>query len=351
VPCYICRMPPASLDPLAPLRSGPPSPLYCIYGKERFLIDRAVELLRGRVLEPATRDFNYELFYGKEATAGRIVQAARTLPMMAKRRFILVRDADAMKADELNGLIGYVSAPCEESCLVLVAEKIDQRIKLFTTWKKKGVLLKLDPLYERQLPAFVREEARQREVRFDAGAAELLCEEVGAELGQLADAVERLSIYVGERKTIALEDVESQVATTRQRTVFELADAVGQGSRERALVALGSLLSAKESGVRIVAMLARHLRQLWRAHQLLGERADKMTIASELGMPPFFVDGIIEQARRADASAFPRMHQALFEADRALKSSRLEDERLLERLILQLTQMKSVKSPRQVRAR
>lgn len=338
-------MPPASLDPLAPLRSERLAPLYCIYGKERFLIDRAIELLRSRILEPATRDFNYELFYGKEATADRIVQAARTLPMMARHRFVLVRDADAMKADELNGLVGYVSAPSEASCLVLVAEKIDQRIKLFSTWKKKGIILKLDPLYERQLPAFVREEAKQREVRFDVGAAELLCEEVGAELGQLADSVERLSIYVGERKTISVEDVESQVATTRQRTVFELADAVGQGSRERALLALGSLLLAKESGVRIVAMLARHLRQLWRAHQLLEERADKMTIASELGMPPFFVDGLVDQARRVDVSAFPRMHQALFETDRALKSSRLEDERLLERLILQLTQMKSARSP------
>jgi DNA polymerase-3 subunit delta len=336
-------MPPASLDPLAPLRSGALLPLYCIYGKEAFLVDRAIDLLRNRILEPATRDFNYEIFYGKEATAQRIVQAARTLPIMASRRFILVRDADVMKADELNGLIGYASAPLQESCLVLTAEKIDQRIKLFATWKKNGVLLKLDPLYERQLPAFVRQEAAQHKVHFAQGAAELLCEEVGSELGQLADAVERLAIHGGDRRTITVEDVESQVATTRQRSVFELADAVGQGNRERALLALGSLLAAKESGVRIVSMLARHLRQLWRAHQLLEQRADSATIASELGIPPFFVEGIVNQARRTKSTAFPRMHRALFEADQSLKSSRLKDDRLLERLILRLTQTENTK--------
>src|SRR4051812_16112892 len=93
----------AGADPLAPLREGDPGPLYFLHGKERYLVDRAVDLLRARVLDPRTKDFNYELFYGKEAGASRIAQAARTLPMMAKRRLILVRDADQMKADEVGG--------------------------------------------------------------------------------------------------------------------------------------------------------------------------------------------------------------------------------------------------------
>jgi DNA polymerase III delta subunit len=61
---------PSGADPLATLREGEPGPLYFLYGKERYLLDRAVDLLRARVLDPRTRDFNYELFYGKEAGAG-----------------------------------------------------------------------------------------------------------------------------------------------------------------------------------------------------------------------------------------------------------------------------------------
>jgi len=129
---------PSGSDPLATLLEGEPGPLYFLYGKERYLLDRAVDLLRARVLDPRTRDFNYELFYGKEAGAARIVQAARTLPMMAKRRLILVRDADEMKADELGGLIPYVSDPAPETCLVFVAEKADQRLKFFSAFKKHG---------------------------------------------------------------------------------------------------------------------------------------------------------------------------------------------------------------------
>jgi len=332
---------PTGADPLAPLRQGEPGPLYFVHGRERYLVDRAVELLRTRVLDPRTRDFNYELFYGKEAGAARIAQAARTLPMMAKRRLVLVRDADEMKGDELGALIPYVSDPAPETCLVFVAEKADQRLKFFTAFKKHGVLIKLDPLYERQLPDFVRGEAKARGVTLAPDAVTMMVDEIGAELGQLADAVERLAIYVGERKQVTAEDVDKVVATTRQRNVFELANAVGSGDRAHALAVLSSMLGARESGVRIVAMLARHLRQLWITSELLERTRDKFEIAGALGIPPFFADDIIKQARTIDAVRAKRMHAALFKADKDLKSSRLEDARLLEGLILELTKSAS----------
>src|SRR4051812_37967764 len=133
-------MPPGS-DPLAPLRSGEPGPLYLVTGKERFLVDRAVDILRERVLDPRTRDFNYDLFHGKEATAQRLVGAARTLPMMAKRRLILLRDADELKADHAAELLSYVTSPCAETCLVAIAEKVDARMKLWAAWRKHGVTI------------------------------------------------------------------------------------------------------------------------------------------------------------------------------------------------------------------
>src|SRR5579864_2568679 len=105
-----------AVDPLAPLR-GELGPLYYLYGRERFLVERGVEMIRDKILDRRTRDFNQDLLYGKEATGPRILGAARTLPMMAARRLVLVRDADELKADELNALLGYVAAPCRETCL------------------------------------------------------------------------------------------------------------------------------------------------------------------------------------------------------------------------------------------
>src|SRR5436305_1524606 len=82
------------------------------------------------------------------------------------------------------------------------------------------------PLYDNKLPGFVRGEAQSRGVKLEQGVAELLADEIGNDLGQLSDAVERLAVFVGEKKSIAVADVEQVVSTTRQRNVFELANAV-----------------------------------------------------------------------------------------------------------------------------
>jgi DNA polymerase-3 subunit delta len=183
----------------------------------------------------------------------------------------------------------------------------------------------------------VRGEARARGVTLSPDAIGMVVDEIGAELGQLADAVERLALHAGERKQITAEDVDKVVATTRQRNVFELANAVGERDRGRALAILSSMMGARESGVRIVAMLARHVRQLWIVSELLVKTRDKFEIAQALGIPPFFVDDMMRQARTIDRVRAARMHDALFRADKNLKSSRLDDARILEGLILELT--------------
>ena len=187
-------MPPAAAaDPMEALSDGEIGPLYWVCGKERFLVDRAVARIKERVLDPRTRDFNYDLFYAKEAGAAKIVQSSRTLPMMAKRRLIIVRDGDALDAKGLEPLLPYVASPAPETCLVFVADTADaKQKKFFTAFGKHGVVLKFEPLKDRQLPAFIRDEAKARKVKLDNGVAELLAEEVGAELGPLVDAVEHL---------------------------------------------------------------------------------------------------------------------------------------------------------------
>lgn len=316
------------------LRAGKIPPLVFLYGKERFLVNRALDLLKGAALQPATRDFNYDTFEGKEGTAARVLSAAKTLPMMAKRRLVLVRDADELSADQLAAYIDYLAQPVAETCLCFVAEKADTRLRFFLQFKKHGLLLKLDPLTDRQLPGFARAEAQRLGVKLDVGAAERIAEEIGADLGQIADALVRLSFYVQAGAPIRVSDVEEVVATTRQHTVFELVDAVGAGDREAALRLLTGILAAREPALRLLAMLARHVRQLWVAREVVGRPAGEA--AQVLGVPPFVASKLLDQARRLPPARIGAMHEAIYHTDRTLKLSKLDDARHMERLILQL---------------
>jgi DNA polymerase III subunit delta len=163
---------------------------------------------------------------------------------------------------------------------------------------------------------------------------------VGADLGQLTDAIERLVLYAAGRE-VSAEDVEAVVTSTRTRSVFELSDAIGEGDAARALAALGSLLKAREPGLRILAMIARQVRLLLQARGLLDEKANKYRMAEALKLPPFVVDKLESQARRFDIASLVDMHRAVYRTDQLLKSSKVEDDRWLESLVLELARRRA----------
>jgi len=313
--------------------------VYYLYGKEQFLVHRALTAIKDAVLEQATQSFNLDTIDCAEGSrhAERILAAARTLPMMARRRLVIVRDADRLPPSDLELLLPYIARPSETTCLVFVAQDADLRRRFFMELKKRGGLVRFDPPYENRLPAWVEEEAKALGHPMESGAAQLLVDIVGNDLAQLAQALERLSLFVGPGKRISVDAVEEVCAETRQHTVFDLANAVGSRDAKEALRLLHGMLRAREPAPRILVMLTRHFRQLWMARVLKAQRTPPVEMARLLGIAPFFVDGLVRQAAHFSEAQLGRAFEALFSADRQLKSSHSDDRLILERLVLQLT--------------
>ncbi|MCC6749411.1 MAG: DNA polymerase III subunit delta [Deltaproteobacteria bacterium] len=333
------------LDEIA---AGKLAPVYFVCG-EAYPRDQVVSALRNAVLGGKESAFNFDGLDAKAAGPVGILSAARTLPMFGTRRLVLVRDADELAAEALNQLLPYVKDPNPSTCLVFVAEKADLRLKFFSAVKEHGVLVRFEPLKDRQAPAWLQSEARRQKLKLEPGAAERIAEAVGTDMAQLASALERLSLYVGDGKPIAASDAEELLAQTRQRSIFELTNAVGRGQRREALLVLRQMLLAREPAVRVVAMLARHLRQLWQARELARARSTPQEIASRVGMHPFFVADLLAQAERFDGATLERTHRALYEADRTLKSSPLADALVLDQLVLALCPAETESRRSQVR--
>jgi DNA polymerase-3 subunit delta len=325
-------------------RSGPldftkPAPVYVFHGPERLLVDRAVAALRDATVKPALRAFNYDVFdAGEKLDSRALVQAARTLPMMGGRRLVHVKGAHDLSAAQLEVLLPYLADPAPETVLLLVADKLDTRLKFFAQAKKVGVVEKFEPPYENRLPGFVEDEARQQGLKLERGAAQRLADVVGRDLGRLCSSLEQLGLYAAGR-AIKAEDVDELVADSRERNVFELCDATYAGNRPRALRAARNMLANRESAIGMVAMLARHARQLIRI-RALGPRPSPGEVASALGLSPYFAGPLTEQARRYSDGALERALLELAAADRNLKGqglgvakAGLGDELLVERLL------------------
>lgn len=314
--------------------------LVLLYGQEAFLVSQAVRALRKAVLAAEKDDFNDHQFNAKETSPSQIIEAAMTLPVFAERKLVTIKDAHLLSASDLEQLIPYLDNPVPETCLLLIAEKIDSRRKFFQQFKKLGTVVEFKPLAEKNLPQFVRHELDQRDISISADALALLCSLMSGSLYEVHAELDKLVNYIGECKLVDVKDVEAVVSRGRAENVFELGRVVGQGNAARALVLVGRLSAAGEPPLRTLALLVRHFRQLWKVRELQVQKYPTKEIAKVAGVPFFVIDGLIQQGKRFSRQDFIYAFNLFLETDLAMKSSGADAAALLDHLVLRLAKMK-----------
>jgi DNA polymerase III subunit delta len=317
------------------ITKGEIAPLYFIYGDDEFLVDRSVQRLVDTAVSPDFRDFNFTLYYGKECRGDQIIENAMTLPMFAERRVILVKRAEELQAESMEQLIPYIHAPSPQSCVIFQGAKIDQRRKFFLELKKADLLVEYKKLKDEQLPGFIQREAERAGKRFEAAAAEMLVYYSGNNLRELVSQVEKLSAYAGQRNAVTVDDVRCMASDTKIDTVFEFANALGNRDLERSMRQLKTVIRDADAPYALVGALARHFRQLTMILELLARKVSTEEISRMLKINPFFLKGMLLQAKKFRMAEFRKIFSLLHEIDVGLKSGG-RGETLLEMLIYEV---------------
>jgi DNA polymerase III subunit delta len=330
---------PENRDLLGEIAQGKLDPIYCLHGGERFLVDRALAAIRKAVLgteSATTTSFDHDTFDLKDVPMAQVVAAARTLPMWSKRRLVVASGIDGVKAEQLDPLPAYVANPNPRGCLVLVGDKVDGRLRAFLALRKAGFLHEFARLKDRDLLGWLGAEARQRRIAIEASAVQALAEAAGPDLGRVVQALEQVALYAAG--PIKREHVEELIPESRERNVFELTRAIGSGDVTAALRLVGAMLRNREPALKIHFMLLRQLRQIWRAKELVAAKVARPEIATAIGIAPFFLDDVLVPAARMSMAALRRSFLHLYEADRSLKSSRIDPDVQMSRLVRRLAE-------------
>lgn len=321
----------------AELKKGKIRPVYVIAGEESYLAQGALQRIEESIFGKSQNDLARHVFIGKEVRAHELLDTIRSVPLLGERPLTIVRDAEGLSKDVFENLAGYIEKPLESATVVLVASKIDGRSKFMQAASKNSAaaIVECKPLYANQIPSWINMELQKRGKRISQDAAMYLADIVGQDLGQMAQAIERLTLFIGNRPAIDLKDVEESIAETTQRSIFELTDAVGRKNLNRAIGVLTNLIEHGTAPVLILNMIARHFRILTRAREI-EKRASSAEMASYLGVNPFFAKDYLEQCRLFSPSELKRGFGIMARCDRELKSSRIPKERILERLLFDL---------------
>ena len=316
-------------------REGAP-PLILLYGEERYHRDKVLEQIIDATVPPSARDFNLTTLHGKELNGQKLIEEIQTFPVFSDRRMVVVKEAHLVPAGELEKLETILPEPVADAVVVFVADKVDKRRRFFQQLQKTGVLVEFKPLYDNQIPAFVRELLAADGLRMTEAAMVAFCRRSGTNLQEIASELQKLKAFVGELELIDLAEVEQVVSKSRHQSVFDLTDALGEKNAGMALRVLRELLADGESSIGVLSMLARHFRQLWKISDLLDRGISRKEIPRAVGVNPYFVNGLMRQAGNFSAQEYRTMFRSFVDADLALKSSGAHPAAILEGVALNL---------------
>lgn len=311
------------------------APLYFLYGDETYLIERSLVELVQCALGDGLRDFNFNSYYAQEVDPSTLRDAVETLPMMARSRVIVLKDADAMSDKAWESLSPLFEAPVETSTFICIGTKIDKRKKFFKRFIENGVVVEFKRPYDNQIPDWIRQIAAQNGLSLSNACVDLIHQLVGSNLQDLANEIKKLAEYSGAKKTVSEEEVVKLVSHSRIDSVFDLTDAIATNDLARALNCLVNLLDHGQSEVGILALISRHVRILKLINDGLKEGLSGQRLSSRAGVAPYFLKSYVDQARTWNERKIEKTFQALLDTDRALKSSPVASHIWLENFILQ----------------
>ncbi|MBI5214939.1 MAG: DNA polymerase III subunit delta [Ignavibacteriae bacterium] len=306
------------------------SSLYLVFGEEDFLAAEAMQLLIKHAVDEATSGFNLDVLYGSDVEARQVLAVASSYPMMAERRVVIVREFE--KVNNKESLVSYFEKPSPSTCLMLMTTKPDFRQKVFSTLKTNAILVEGKSPYDNQMPDWIQTRVKKLGKNISLEASQLLHARTGNALRVVQSEIDKLFIYVGEKKEIALDDVEEVVGMSKQYNIFELQKMLGKLQSERTHEIMERMLDSGESAIYMVTQVTKYLQKLWLYHEYKAQKLNDATIAGKFRINPYFLDEYAQAARNFPPHEIEFCFRHLLEADEALKFS--ADEKLTMTVLL-----------------
>jgi DNA polymerase-3 subunit delta len=317
-------------------------PVYAIYGSDHYLVRESIAALSRAVFPESEGEAAITRLAGAQSALADVLDELFTLPFFSRRRLVIVEEADTFVTKHRKELEAYTERPSSSGLLVLQVKQWTSTTRLAKLVEKVGVAIDCNPLPEKQaqkVASWLTQYARmQCDVHLEPGAANLLVELVGLEIGILTSEVEKLAVYAGEAKRIERADVARMVDAGRVETVWKALDAATTGQAQMALELLDNLLAAGEAPVGLLAAMSASLLKVHHAGRLRGARLPLDEACRIAGVFPSAVEKTGKQHAHLGPQRVAQLPSTLLRVDLDLKGgSSAEPRVVLERLLAGLS--------------
>jgi DNA polymerase-3 subunit delta len=337
---------------------------YVLLGDDAFLLQRARHGVLDALVLPDLRDFSLHDLDLADTSIFEALDLAQTPSLMAPFQVLFIRNLKTLygrgqKKDEFAAIDDYFRRPNPQALLIFIADHIrlpqdvrtmdmqdkERAEKIRETFGDACGIVELQRVSDDDAVQWAIREAESQHTRLTEDAARELVDALGAEMLTLASELSKLILYAQSQgsSTIQLADVETMVSAAKQRSLYELTDAISLKDAPRAVALLHGLLNSSESGedaaIGHIFSLAKTFRQMLvlNEKQVRDQRAMWQVLWPGFRVAPFAADALIAQARRyRDRADLTRGLELIARADAELRSNPADKRLVLERLVLRL---------------
>ena len=328
----------------AALKSKDLGRLYIFHGEETFLLNHYLGQIRKQLLDPLTESFNYHRLNAETFDMRSFIDAVENMPMMAEYTYVQVDEIDIFKLPEAdrNKMI-EVLTDIPDWCTVVftyetVAWKPDKRLKkLWDAVQNHALVVEFAKQEQRDLVAWITRHFAAHKKRISADLCVYLIDITGGTMTALSGEINKICAYSGAEE-IHRSDIDAVTEPVLDAVVFQMTDLLSDGRYTAALEKLQTLLKMQQEPLGILGAIGTHFRRISTARVLLDNGRNAAELQKLYGMFDFAARKTMEAARRYRPEFCAKAAQLVMETDYRMKTSFDEQERLLEMLILQLSQ-------------
>lgn len=323
------------------IKAGKVQGAYLFEGVEENIKAAMLHTLRKAILPEGMEELNESLM--DAPTTDAIIAACETLPFMADKRLVIVKEhpAFAGRADADERLISYIPNVPESAVLVFLCRgKADGRKKLYAAIKKANGVVSFDPLKDEELTPWIIKTFAELGKSISPQTASVLSFTVGSDTALLRREIEKLAALAGERDTVTETDVHAVATRSLECTVFEMVDAVVAGQQGKAFGLLRDMLTTGSDRLGILAMLLRQFRLMQHIKIMQYEKVPPADIKQRLGIKPFAAERCMRQAGGYTGGQVKKAVQICLNTEYMVKSGGYNEEGALETAMLEIFALK-----------
>lgn len=237
--------------------------------------------------------------------------------------------------------MAYLSHPSETTVLVFSAAKPDMRKKLFSTLKKKAILINCARLREREIPAWITQEGRKKGLHFSEEALWYIQERLGNDLFLIQQEIEKIFLYVAVEDqdrvgTISSKTVLEVIGSGKSHSIFDLTAAVSDKDCGKSLRLLSELLAEREHPLFILTMLIRQWRMMAIAKEMVNSGASSSAVRGKIRLPPSLLAPFLRELKKWRPDEIQWAFELSLAADSQLKGGTMSPTFVLEAILLDL---------------